>query len=235
MKRREIFRSELGHSPTARLAELLARYRVKLTEERDRVHNRIHKVLEDACIQAIIRGQEHPDWLADYAKGKLRGNRPELRLAWRGRVKDRHRSMLRELMDDLGFDESKIQRLDTEIASRVDLAALSRLTTIPGIDLITAWTLLAELGTDMSVFASPRHAAAWAGLCPGNHESGGKRLSNRTRKETAGCVAHSVRRHGRQPARRRYGVSGTRGTTSTFFTLSAPQPPRPEVAEARTS
>ena len=117
-------------------------------------------------------------------KAKLRGNRPELRLAWRGRVKDRHRSMLRELMDDLGFDESKIQRLDTEIASRVDLAALSRLTTIPGIDLITAWTLLAELGTDMSVFASPRH----------------------------GCVAHSVRRHGRQPARRT--VTSPRSSTA---------------------
>jgi transposase len=186
--------------PATRALRDLTRYRVKLAEERNRVHNRIHKVLEDACIkldtvasdilgatgraivQAIIAGQEHPDWLADKAKGTLRGKRPQLRLVLRGRITDHHRLMLRELMDDLLFVESKIERLEVEIASRVDVQTLARLITIPGIDLITAWTLVAELGSDMSVFASPRHAAAWAGLCPGNHESGGKRLSNRTRK-----------------------------------------------------
>lgn len=186
--------------PATRALRDLTRYRVKLVEERTRVHNRIHKVLEDASIKldtvasdilgasgramikAIIAGQEHPDWLADHAKGSLRGKRPELRLALRGRITDHHRLMLRELMDDLEFVERKIQRLDAEIASKVDIEPLARLATIPGIDLVTAWTLLAELGTDMSVFASPAHAAAWAGLCPGNHESGGKRLSNRTRK-----------------------------------------------------
>jgi transposase len=175
--------------PATRQLRDLTRYRVKLVEERNRVHNRIHKVLEDACIKldtvasdilgasgramikAIMAGQQHPDWLADHAKGTLRG-----------RITDHHRLMLRELMEDLEFVERKIQRLDTEIASKVDVETLARLATIPGIDLITAWTLIAELGTDMSVFASPRHAAAWAGLCPGNHESGGKRLSNRTRK-----------------------------------------------------
>jgi transposase len=178
----------------------LTRYRVKLTEQRNRVHNRIHKVLEDACIkldtvasdilgssgraiiQAIIKGQQHPDWLADHAKGTLRGKRHQLRLVLRGRITDHHRLMLRELTEDLDFVERKIKRLDEEIAKKVDIETLARLATIPGIDLITAWTLVAELGTDMSVFTSPRHAAAWAGLCPGNHESGGKRLSNRTRK-----------------------------------------------------
>jgi transposase len=178
----------------------LTRYRVKLTEERNRIHNRIHKVLEDACIkldtvasdilgatgraiiQAIIRGQEHPDWLADHAKGTLRGKRPELRLALRGRIMDHHRFMLSELMEDLEFVERKIERLERAITSRIDLEKLARLCTIPGIDAVTAWTLLAELGSDMRVFTSPKHAASWAGLCPGNHESGGKRLSNRTRK-----------------------------------------------------
>lgn len=164
------------------------------------MQNRIHKVLEDAClkldtvasdilgetgraiIKAILDGQEHPDWLADKAKGTLRNKRPQLRLALRGRITDHHRLMLRELMEDLAFVEGKIQRLEAQIAPKVDPETLARLTTIPGIDLITAWTLLAELGTDMSVFASPKHAAAWAGLCHGNHESGGKRLSHRTRK-----------------------------------------------------
>ena len=178
----------------------LTRYRVKLTEEKNRVHNRIHKVLEDACIkldtvasdipgksgramiEAIIDGQQHPDWLADKAKGTLRGKRPQLRLVLRGRISEHHRLMLRELMDDLRFVESKIERLDKAIPPQANREKLDRLCTIPGIDVITAWTLLAELGSEMSVFSSPKHAASWAGLCPGNHESGGKRLSNRTRK-----------------------------------------------------
>jgi hypothetical protein len=133
-------------------------------------------------IQAIIAGQEHPDWLADRAKGNLRGKLPELRLAMRGRITDHHRLMLRELMEDLAFVERKIDRLEQAIAPGTDLAKVARLCTIPGVDLITAWTLLAELGSDMQVFSSPKHAASWAGLCPGNHESGGKRLSNRIRK-----------------------------------------------------
>ena len=178
----------------------LTRYRVKLTDERTRIHNRIHKVLEDACIkldtvasdilgktgraviEAIIDGQEQPDWLADKAKGTLRGKRADLRLVLRGRIREHHRLMLRELMDDLRFVESKIERLEKEIAPKMDVEKLARLSTIPGVDLITAWTLLAELGSDMKMFSSPKHAASWAGLCPGNHESGGKRLSNRTRK-----------------------------------------------------
>lgn len=178
----------------------LTRYRVKLVEERNRIHNRIHKVLEDACIkldtvasdilgksgraiiQAIIDGQEHPDWLADKAKGTLRGKRPDLRLALRGRITEHHRLMLRELMEDLVFVEHKTERLERAMAPQANLEVVARLCTIPGVDLITAWTILAELGSDMSVFAGPRHAASWAGLCPGNHESAGKRLSNRTRK-----------------------------------------------------
>jgi transposase len=178
----------------------LTRYRVKLAEERNRVHNRIHKVLEDASIKldtvvsdilgvsgramilAIIAGQEHPDWLADKAKGRLRGKRADLRLVLRGRITEHHRFMLRELMDDLEFVERKMERLEEQIAAQSDIPSLARLCTIPGVDVITAWTLLAELGSDMRIFASPRHAASWAGLCPGNHESGGKRLSNRTRK-----------------------------------------------------
>lgn len=178
----------------------LTRYRVKLMEERNRIHNRVHKVLEDACIkldtvasdilgatgraviQAILRGQSDPGWLADYAKGTLRGKRGELQLALRGRVTEHHRFMLRELMEDLEFVERKIQRLEQAIASQLDLEKIERLCAIPGMDVISAWTLLAELGSDMGVFASPKHVASWAGLCPGNHESGGKRLSNRTRK-----------------------------------------------------
>ncbi len=186
--------------PETRELRDLTRYRVKLTEEKNRIHNRIHKVLEDACIkldtvasdilgatgraviQAIIDGVESANFLAERAKGRLQAKIPQLRLALRGRVTEHHRTMLRELMEDLDFVERKILRLEQIIAKRVDLQAVTRLCHIPGIDMITAWTILAEMGSDMSVFQSPRHAASWAGLCPGNHESGGKRLSNRTRK-----------------------------------------------------
>jgi transposase len=178
----------------------LTRYRVKLVEEHNRIHNRIHKVLEDASIKfdtvatdilgvsgrrlikAILDGYDHPMELAERVKGTLRGKIPELRLALNGRITDHHRFMLRELMDDLETVEAKIQRVEKQIAERVDMQQVERLCSIPGVDMITAWTLLAELGTDMSVFEIPKHAASWAGLCPGNHESGGKRLSNRTRK-----------------------------------------------------
>jgi transposase len=80
--------------------------------------------------------------------------------------------------------ELQIAELTTEIEQRVACQEelLQRLDTIPGIDRIKAWTVLAEIGTDMSVFRNARQLASWAALCPGNRESGGKRMSGRTRK-----------------------------------------------------
>jgi transposase len=178
----------------------LTRLRTKRLQEYNRLHNRIHKVLEDACVKldmvasdilgasgraminAIIRGQEDARWLADYAKGTLRRKRNELKVVLRGRVTEHHRWLLAELMEDVDHVEGQIARLDEQIAKSVDQEKVARLMTIPGVDLITACILLAELGPDMKAFDSPQHAASWVGLCPGNHESAGKRLSNRTRK-----------------------------------------------------
>jgi len=190
--------------PSREIQELrdLTRYRVKLEGERNRVHNRIAKVLEDAnvklgsvakdilgvsgrrIIKAMIGGQLKPDWLADKARGKLRGKRAELRLVLRGHVTSHHQFMLRELMEDMERIEAKTDKIAEEIAKRMAPhdAALHRLMTIPGVQLFTAWTLLAELGPDMSQFPDADHAASWAGLVPGNFESAGKRKSNRTRK-----------------------------------------------------
>ena len=101
----------------------------------------------------------------------------------RGDVNEHHRYLLRELMDDLERIEAKISRIEAEIVKRTApyQKQLERLNTIPGVDWVTAWTLLAELGDDMSVFPDAAHAASWAGLVPGNFESAGKRKSNRTR------------------------------------------------------
>jgi transposase len=179
----------------------LTRYRVKLVGEYNRVHNRIGKVLEDAniklgsvasdilgvtgrmIIRRIADGHEHPDWLADRALSHLRQKREQLRLALRGRITDHHRYMLRELLDDLEGVERKIERVEAEIVRRMEpyQAEIARLSTIPGVDVITAWTILAELGRDMTQFPNADHAASWAGLVPGSFESAGKRKSSRTR------------------------------------------------------
>jgi transposase len=178
----------------------LTRYRVKLSEEMNRIQNRIHKVLEDASIkldtvvshilggtgrsviEGIMEGKESPRQLAERAQGSLRGKRAQLELALHGRVSEHHRFLLKELLEDLRFVEAKILRLDQTLSGSVDWELVTRLCTIPGVDVITAWTLLAELGSDMRVFANSKKVASWAGLCPGNKESGGKRLSGRTRK-----------------------------------------------------
>jgi transposase len=86
-------------------------------------------------IKAIVDGQQHPDSLADHAKGTLRGKRPELRLALRGRITNYHRLMSGELMEDLEFVEGKLKWIEKEIATKVDIDTLPRLATVPGIDL----------------------------------------------------------------------------------------------------
>jgi len=179
----------------------LTRQRVKLQEEYNRIHNRVHKVLEDASIKldtvasdilgasgrAIIDGiiQGIPvDWLPDRAKSHLRKKRNQLRLVVAGRVTEHHRWLLRELMDEVKFVEGQILKLDERLSAlmKPHEELIERLCTIPGVGVLTAWTLIAELGVDMTVFPSADHAASWAGLCPGNYQSAGKRLSNRTRK-----------------------------------------------------
>ncbi|HLI83126.1 MAG TPA: transposase [Bryobacteraceae bacterium] len=110
----------------------------------------------------------------------------------------------RELLDDLERVEKKRNEIEEEIEQRLQpqQALMERLTTMPGVDGVTAWTLLAELGTDRSIFPDADHAASWAGLVPANHESGGKRHNARTRKgnrwlrralcQTAWAVAHQI-------------------------------------------
>jgi transposase len=177
------------------------RLRVKPVEERNRIQNRIEKVLEDTnlklgtvvsdvlgvtgrlILQAILAGKTDPGWLADYARGKLRGKKDELRRVLRGRVREHHRELLSELLDELRQTEERIGRIERRLAAAMQPfdEQVTRLLTIPGVDLLTAWTLVAELGVDMSRFPTAKHAASWAGLVPGMNESAGKRHSGRTR------------------------------------------------------
>jgi transposase len=188
----------------------LTRYRVSLVQECNRIANRIQKVLEDANIKlasvatdalgasgramlgAILAGEQDAEQLAEMSKGLLRNKIPDLKLALQGRVTEHHRFLLKEMLDDLRHVEAKITTLETEIARRLRpfQDEVVRLCTIPGVDRITAWGLLAEIGFNMDQFPSSGHLASWAGMCPGNFESAGKRLSGRMRKGSAFLRRH---------------------------------------------
>jgi len=188
--------------PGRELRELrdLTRHRSQLVAEKGRTANRIQKTLEDANIklasvatdilgasgramlEALVGGQEDPAQLADLARKRLRNKLPELKLALEGRVMPHHRFMLRLLLDQLRHTETLITRLEEEIDRQIApfSAAVELLMEIPGIDETAAHALIAEIGTDMSRFPTAHHLASWAGMCPGNNESAGKRKSGRT-------------------------------------------------------
>jgi transposase len=113
-------------------------------------------------LEGIIAGEERPDWLADKAKGHLRKKRNQLRLVLRRRVTEHHRWMLRRLLEELRFIDQEILCLEQQLALAMQPyePAVNRLCTIPGVDVITAGSLLAALGPDMTVFADAQHAAS---------------------------------------------------------------------------
>src|SRR6266478_1713424 len=187
--------------PTSELRDL-TRYRVSLVQEINRIANRIQKVLEDANIklasvatdalgasgrailEAMLAGEQDAARLAEMSKGLLRNKIPELKLALEGRMTEHHRFLLRQLFEHLRFTESKLREIEQEIEKRMRPFEdkVTRLCTIPGVDRVTAWGLLAEIGLNMNQFPSSGHLASWACLCPGSFESAGKRLSGKMRK-----------------------------------------------------
>jgi transposase len=180
----------------------LTRYRKTLVEERAREVGRVQKVLEGANIklasvatdvlgksgramlEALIRGEQDPAVLADLARGRLRAKRPQLQLALEGRLVAEHRTVLKHLLMHIDFLEQSIAELEAEIEHALAPfgQAVTLAQTLPGIAEKAATAILAEIGTDMSRFPSDRHIASWAGVCPGNKQSGGKRLSGQTTK-----------------------------------------------------
>jgi transposase len=180
----------------------LTRQRAQLVAERAGVVNRIHKVLEDANIKlssvatdvlgvsgrsmlaALIDGNDDPEKLAGLARGKLRDKTAELIQALRGFVSDHHRFLLRTLLRQI----EQLEGLIAEYSARIEAVvipfseAAARVETIPGVGSRAAETIVAEIGADMSVFPTAGHLASWAGLCPGNNESAGKRHTGKTTK-----------------------------------------------------
>jgi transposase len=190
--------------PPAPVRELrdLTRYRTSLIRERARTVNRLQKVLEDANIklagvvtdiqgvsawamlESIVEGTTDPAALADLAKGRLRKKREQLVAALSGRVKPHHRFLIAEQLSQIEYLEESIQRISAEVGERLRPfeLAVQRLDSIPGVGRQTAEVLLAEMGWDMSRFPSDKSLASWAGMCPGNNESAGKRRNGKTRK-----------------------------------------------------
>jgi len=147
-------------------------------------------------LEALIAGQTDPEQLADLAQRKMRGKIPELKKALLGHVNEHHRFMLQMLFDHLTYLENGIDDLEHRIQQVMSSDSLNKvpkendalpfdqavalLSTIPGVDECTATAVLAETGTDMKQFPSSGHLASWAGVCPGNNESAGKRKSGKT-------------------------------------------------------
>jgi transposase len=188
----------------------LTRQRSQLVRHRATASNRIQKVLEDANIKlasvaadilgvsgramlrALINGIDDPEVLAELARGRMRSKLPALREALRGQVLDHHRFQLQELLEQVIDLDERIARLSARIALILGpySPALERLQTIPGVDVRAAEVILAEVGADMTQFATAGHLCRWAGMSPGNNASAGKRKSGRTTKGS--CWLRSV-------------------------------------------
>jgi transposase len=181
----------------------LTRYRKAQIAERQREANRLHKALEDtgikldcvatdilgksgrAMLDALVAGTTDPVVLAEMSKGRLRAKIPELTEALEGRFDQLHGLLIGSILAHLDFLDAQIETLSEAIEAKLApfaTGAVKLLCTIPGIAERTAQNVIAEIGVDMSVFPSAAHLASWAGQCPGNDQSAGKRRSGRTRK-----------------------------------------------------
>ena len=187
--------------PPAAIRQLrdLTRYRKRLIQTHSAECQRIQKTLEDAGIKldsvaadvlgvsgramlaALVAGERDPEVLAELARGRLRTKLPQLRQALRGRFSDHHALLVGLSLAHLEHLEGAIATLDTEVDQVISPFARARdqLDTITGVGKRAAETIIAEIGVDMAVFPTAGHLASWAGRCPGNNRTGGKRRSGR--------------------------------------------------------
>jgi len=190
--------------PEERIRQLrdLNRYSTKLTQQLAAEKNRVQKVLEDANIKLsslvtntsgvvstkLIDGlmAGHTDLealIAEHYHRKMKASKAELLKALTGRMTDHHRFMLKQIKHHMAYLESQIAVMQTEIDRLLteDQESIALLRTIPGINKVVAVKLLAETGTKLEeTFGSAKRLAKWTGICPGNNETGGKKISGRT-------------------------------------------------------
>jgi len=193
--------SFIPERPQRELREL-TRYRTTLIQERANEVNRLQKVLEGANIklasvatdvlgksgrdilEALVAGTTDAAALAQLARGRLREKLPQLEQALAGQFGPHQRFLIAQQLAHIDFLDASLERVSAEIGDRLRPfePEVERLQTIPGVGRRTAEVLVAEIGIELTRFPSAGHLASWAGLCPGNDESAGKRRSGRTRK-----------------------------------------------------
>jgi transposase len=196
-----LLRSSFVPPKPIRALRNLTRYRKTQIQERAREANRLHKALEDtgikldcvatnilgksgrAMLDALVAGTTDPEVLADLARGKLRAKIPALREALEGRFEHLHAVWIGAILNHLDFLDEQISSLTDAIGEQIAPfeKAVELLCTIPGVQRRTAEVIVSEIGVDMSVFPTAKHLASWAGQCPGNDKSAGKRRSGKTR------------------------------------------------------
>jgi transposase len=188
--------------PEMRELRLLLRHRVSLLEQRNEVHNQIRDLFETASIklssvvtdllgvsgrriiEALIRGEDSPEVLSWKVRGRLRAKEKLVKESLKGYFTEFHRSMLEAYYRHYQFLTQQVADFEQRIEARMEPYAqqVQLLVTIPGVDQIVAWTMIAELGVDLSVFPDGDHCASWAGMVPGENESAGKKKRTRCRK-----------------------------------------------------
>lgn len=216
-----LLRGSFVPPPVIRELRDSTRYRKRLIQTHTAETQRIHKTLEDASIRlgsvasdvlgvsgramlrALLAGERDPAALAELARGRLRNKLPELREALRGRFDAHHALLLRLALEHVEQLERSIAALDAEVDRVIAPFARARdhLDTITGVGKRAAECIIAEIGVDMGVFPTAGHLASWAGRCPGNNITGGKRRSGKPTKgnrwlgeilvECAWAAAHS--------------------------------------------
>lgn len=182
----------------------LTRSRASLMEDHTAVANRLQKLLEEANIKLssvasnvlgvsgrrmlkeLAKGNRDVEALAELAVRRLREKIPQLREALEGRMSAHQQQMLNDYLRQLEFLEQQVEELDRRIEEHLrvtgQMALVELLDTIPGVNLVVATAIVAELGADMRQYPTADHVSSWAGMCPGNHISAGKRYSGRTNK-----------------------------------------------------
>ncbi len=195
--------------PPLHIRELreLTRYRESLVREQTALANRIQKVIESGNIKlgqvvsdalgvsgkqmlrALAAGETDAEKMSELARRRMRSKKPELKRALTGRLTEAQRWVLEELLDSYERVEAAILRVEEKIGQEVEQAAdpfvgeaVALLDTIPGVGERVAETIVSEIGVEMERFATDGHLASWAGMCPGNNESAGKRKTGKTGK-----------------------------------------------------
>jgi transposase len=200
--RHGLLRGSFSPSTWRRELRDLTRYRTKLGAERTSEVNRLQKVLEDANLKIasgmkdsmgmsgrailaqLLEGQTDPALLADLAQGQLRKKLDRLEPALKGTVRDHHRFMFAQHLSHIDYLDEAIERLDQVIQDKIRPfeAPVAVWDSIPGIGRRVAEIIVADVGADLQPFEDAKHLASWAGRCPGNNESAGKRRSGKTRR-----------------------------------------------------